>query len=312
MDHMNGIKMLYQNNQGCFNTVYLPNIFQAGNVALEFLILQHLADLKSKKSEPYQIWQLLHDLIKAQNCVQLIQRGTEFSGPSCQFKALWPIEDNPKITAQWNIAQATAVAAGFPLGEVSFIADKLRNAVKFLTSDTNAPASCKEAREETDASLERFRNLHMRYTELLNAKDRESRIIKKKLEELFDGLKENEHSIVFQTADDGSLQILMTGDTTTDSMRKIESNLVKPPVPIKDHYDIYKAPHHGTKNHYYATKFSYDRLLISNGETPKPKRGAISEQYLLNNNVKHIYIAQMQLEGDVSIWNNIIIAQIFA
>lgn len=290
-DHINGIETLYKDNNRFFDVVYLPDIFENGNVALELLILQHLMELKHKKGEDYQIWQLLYDLIKAKNNVQLIQKGVSFEGASCRFKALWPIKDNKKIAAQWNNIRQTAHVAGFPIEEeITFIANKLRSAVQWLTRDVDTFSKYKMAKEETDVSLTRFRDLHTDYVKLLNAKDEESKRIRENLKTIFKEFKENEYSIVFHTEDDYQLQILMTGDITKDGMKEIKKNLTMPSVQLKDHYDVYKAPHHGTESHYCNPEFVYDRLLISNGETPKYKnRGEISEQYLSDNRAQHVY-----------------------
>ena len=293
MDHMNGIRYLYDVYPQGFDMVYLPNVFKGETAVLEFIILQYLIDSKSQKSEAYQIWQLLGDIIHAQNSVQLICRGKDFDGPSGQFKALWPLDENPKVMTQWNAIQAAFSTAGFSIEKIVLIANKLRSAVQWIVSDSDFITKYRNAKENTDASYKMFLSLRAQYVTLLNATDKEHTMVRRKLKKLFKELKENEHSIVFHTSDDSALQILMTGDVTKDSMEEIANNTVIPFIPVKEHYDVLKAPHHGTESCYVdlTSYFNFDNLLISNGETTcsEKKRGKISKNYLVMGSNYNVY-----------------------
>ena len=290
-DHMNGVKYLYDHCTQGFDIVFLPNIFEKGNKALELLIVQHLKDLGTKKSESYQLWQLLLNLIKAKNQVQLIQRGDDFVGSACQFRALWPVNDNKKVVALWNQIEASANNIGFSLQQISEAADWLRETMRWITEDGDVAVKYSRAEEAVSASFENFLNLRTRYIELISRKDEDAKRKTTQLQALFKKLKDNEHSIVFHTVDGHQLQVLMTGDATKESILDIANNSVLPYISIKDNYHVLKAPHHGTATHYcdLSPWFNYDRLLISNGETPKSSRGPIAEQYLLNGRAKHVY-----------------------
>lgn len=287
-DHMNGVKYLYDHCTQGFDMVYLPNIFEKGNKALEILIVQYLKDLGTKKSESYQLWQLLLNLIKAKNQVQLIQRGDDFVGSACQFRALWPVNDNKKVVALWNQIEASANNIGFSLQQISEAADWLRETMRWITEDGDVAVKYSRAEEAVSASFENFLNLRTRYIELISRKDEDAKRKTTQLQALFKKLKDNEHSIVFHTVEEHQLQVLMTGDATKESMLDIANNSVLPYISIKENYHVLKAHHHGTATHY-CDFLSCDRLLISNGETPKSSRGPIAEQYLLNGRAKHVY-----------------------
>ena len=291
-DHINGIKHLYNHSQIGFEVVYLPNIFENGNVALELLVLQYLEECGSKKSDSYQIWQLLYDLIKKHNQIKLIERGDDFDCANIRFKALWPIKDDKTASDTWRNIKASTNYTFFSTDQITFIANKIRNAIYFMIGYEDVTEKYKRAEEELSESLESFRSLRTSYRELLMTKDKESQKTKKQIKPLFKEIKENEHSIVFHTAEEGELQILMTGDITSKNMGLIANNLIAPFIPLKKHYHIFKAPHHGTSTHYFnlTTEHSYDRVLISNCETSnEKKRGSICEEYILNGIAKHLY-----------------------
>ena len=94
----------------------------------------------------------------------------------------------------------------------------------------------------------------------------------------------NKTSIVFQNSDENICKnVLMTGDITNGIMKKIAENSLTGSVPLKKNYYCIKVPHHGTETHYFnfGCHTVFQNLLISNGETNKPRRRKISKQYNL-------------------------------
>lgn len=300
-DHMNGIEYLYDHCSPFFDMVYLPNVFEDGDTALEAIIIQYLDDLASKKSDLYPIWLLLRDLIHTQSQIQLIQRGVTFDGPACKFKALWPIRDEKTITIFLRNVHMSSGFIDSLMKDVAFVANKMRNVVHLMIAPDDITSKYSEAEREFSVLEESVTHLRRNFTKLMSEAEAEGR--KKEINKLFKKIKKNDHSIVFQTFDDNQTQILMTGDITSRSMSKIAGNRITKRIPLspsillKEHYEVVKTPHHGIK---YRTKAGFldiiaprdvNRLLISNGETEKPenRRGEISEQYLSNSFVTHVY-----------------------
>lgn len=135
----------------------------------------------------------------------------------------------------------------------------MRSAVQWITGVEDVNERYSRAEEIVDIFFEYFLDLHTCKTESICSNDGESRQIQKQIQTLLKKVKKNEHSIVFHTADEYHLQVLMTGDVATDSMDEIAKNLATPSVPIKDCYHVFKAPHHGTSTHLYCTNHIRER-----------------------------------------------------
>ena len=298
MDHMNGIKYLYDHCPHGFDMVYLPSIFEKGDTSLEIIIIQHLNNA-SKASDSYPIWNLLKDLIQSQNKVRLIQRGDHFDGPACHFEALWPIKDTTAITLFTRTIHNSSNFVSALLQDVSEVADNIRQIVQRMISTDDIATNYSKAAEELHGFEDNLEHLQNNFAKVM--REAESSVEKKEIDKLFERIKKNEHSIVFHTLDNDHTQILMTGDITSSGMNQIAKNciskkkLFSPSIPLKTRYEEVKTPHHGIK---YQTKKGFlemaqlqdiNRLLISNGETPELRRGSIAEQYLISSSVKHVY-----------------------
>ena len=279
-DHMNGIETLNKYFLEGFEKVYVPNIFSSGDKALDLLITQYLLErIKNKRYKMYHIWDALLALVKAKLFIEPIKRHDQISIDNINFQVLLPDQKDMQIDELWNDVLKELRQLGLAENTV-YLANATRVIIHDLMESNPKDEDYFKAEKRLDEIIVEFEDAVNNHIETIDKTIGINRF-KREIAKLYKRISDiNETSIVFHTIDDIYPQILMTGDTSPSRLKK---------VALKPHYDIFKSPHHGTSTHHRKFPFSYDRLLISNGETSGGKRGAICEKYLSNNGVKHVY-----------------------
>ena len=292
-DHINGVIKLLPKYGSCFETIYVPQIFETDDLALDLEIARLLLDnVLNKARKCYRIWNVLFNLIATGRTITLLKRGKEFTELTRSFCTLWPEpKDIGNYKAKLYKEVTTSLIWREQLSEgISFLANEIRAIVQLIDRPilSFTKSEIKRRIKEID---NKFDELSISYMQWLETRKKEG-ISTAYICQLYEKLcRENEMSIVFHTKDSCQPQILMTGDIGHAKMAELAKYSGDYSVSVKRHYHIFKAPHHGTATHYcdLSPWFNYDRLLISNGETRQPNRGPISDQYFLNGNAKHVY-----------------------
>ena len=283
-DHINGIQFLGRKFLEDFENVYLPHIFAFEDKTLELLIAEYLLEaLLDRRRKSAQIWGCLIPVAKSHSQIVLVGKGTQFEEASQNFQALWPVPRNLETEKDWSNVKNTYQYLQLPYGKIEKLALDTKEVILWITGYNDLQSKHTDAEKELQDILEEYRNLRDNYVASMQGSGGIVAIHKECIWESYRDIKnKNETSIVFQTTD-GDKQVLMTGDITPKILEDIaKSDSVALPNQ-KKHYDVIKAPHHGTESCYFdfSQYYKFDKLYISNGETtwPEQSRGKICSKY---------------------------------
>ena len=285
-DHINGIQRLGEDNLRKFEHVYLPHIFDFDDCSMEFLITEYLLEaLLDRRRKSSQIWGCLKVIAKAKQSIVLLHRGRAFNAVNRRFQTLWPPVETINTQGAWDDFITDNEFLQLPIQDINQLSQSTRMLVRSMCEyQNNIEAGIQNI-------LVQFKDVRENYVHSMFDKNGYSKLWLNDIVKAYRDIKDkNETSIVFRTVGDNQLQILMTGDATPSILKEIAKNdsyMLNQP---KRHYDIIKAPHHGTKSCYldFCQYYNFDKLYVSNGETTwsEKTRGKISNKYLVD---KHAY-----------------------
>ena len=283
-DHMNGIKYLSNDFRNYFDNIYLPHIFTTDDKTLDLLIAEYLLEsLLDKRRKDPKIWECLIAMANAECQFSLLGCGNQFNCVGHDFRVLWPSAGNIQSIEWWSKLKENEQILQLEYEKIEKLSNETKLVVRAMSREEDGQIV------PSDAVMQ-FENLHSRYVELRDSY-REDMFAEgilfneSKIRDEYRNIKDkNETSIVFKTIDDCYPRILMTGDITPKIMDEIVK-LDNATLSEKEHFDIIKAPHHGTLNSYFdfSQFYDFDTLYISNGETTwsEKRRGKISSNYFL-------------------------------
>ena len=288
-DHINGIKYLCEKYSHGFNMIYVPDIFTAGNRSLDLLITQWLLEgIMNQRRRAYHIWHLLLDLVKAKLCIRPIRRDDQFTAASCDFQALWPMPDEiaPELERVWDLVNDRLPYYQQFCSNTEQLVSQTNEVVLALSRSNLSNEEYTQQEKRLKLLIEIYDNAQNSYIETIKVEIGIEKF-KRQIQELYEHISNvNDTSIVFHTVGTSTNRVLMTGDAGTTTLERIIDEMSINHTSKMIHYDIIKAPHHGTKSCYidFTRYFEFDTLMISNGRTTRPdsKRGTIYEGYLQN------------------------------
>lgn len=303
-DHINGLLETNLSDRIKFDTVYIPDIFAqpAQNEQISYLQLILLHDifqaiiLKKGKSTALQVnlYSLLKKLVNAHSRVCFLKRGDSFSLADVNFEVLWPCMEALKIsgktvtrikTALSDIGLIAVLQVGTPddtsilnLGVIDQFGRKLADVYTVLVNGTDVPPNQMQELEET------FQKVQIVTIQCANVFLNMSQSDKRQITALAKAMAKegNKISIVFQDrAVQNCSKLLMTGDIPKIEFKKIlEGKIPSSATPkVSKHYELIKAPHHGTDSHFVTILPDCNTIYASNGNTSHKKYGKITYGY---------------------------------
>lgn len=291
-DHIKGFIDLAKEEAQLFSKIYIPNIFSTYNnsdvdnvtyVEIE-IILFFLLNYRFASGK-LSLFEFLRAIADVEAELYILQRGDEFESAKTEYITLWP-----------NISEIQFIK--------DFTKDELRQFFNVIGKELNSPIDLNAEIKEISFLLirtflkrsdsivredikEDIKNLDKRIKILVEkARELNKKMGQKRKDELNKWIKRlkcnaNKVSIVFQNklSRIGS-NILMTGDIDKCRLNWILENRVTPSIMVHSRFNIIKAPHHGTKEHFVDNLPVTKNIIISNGRTNKTKRGKVSSCYL--------------------------------
>ena len=273
-DHINGFFEVSKKIK--FNRVFIPDIFcvkqhpNAVDISLLTFILskRKFPDrfLNNRPSAGFSIMDLLYQMMGSfTNLILLRREKNAFQAIDRQFDVLWPVPEEFRFHSVYDKIANSIV---FDESIIYDTSDLISNAyITISNNDRNINTSDVETNIQVLInSIQDNTGSNVVFSKLLSSLKNST----------------NQTSIVCQVKDDMK-NLLLTGDITKSFLRKIARDKVAPSIPLFDEYYAIKAPHHGTKSHYFDfgkyTDYAY--LIISNGDTQAPKvtRGKIYDKY---------------------------------
>lgn len=279
-DHINGISKLGIGKNIGLDRVYLPCIFSKNDKTLDLVIIEYLLEaLLDRRRKNIQVWKCLIAASEAEKVIP-VRQGCNFEEVGCHFKVLWPIPDDLKMQEDWTQFLKEYELLNLPYEDIYDLARITKKAVRGLARIEDEyihPTDAQKLFSEQEGRFAKVREDYVRTMMPILAE------IKENVWEAYKDIKKiNETSIVFQTTD-GDKQILMTGDISHRILKNIIENDSLAEPNQKKHFDIIKAPHHGTQSCYFdfSKYYDFNELYVSNGETtyPEKTRGKISGNY---------------------------------
>lgn len=262
LDHISGLLYMLKKYKGSndFNTIYLPDVFREPSMSrtLTLLLLSDLLKNTYLPSRQISLYAFVEALLKQPQHIEFLKRGDVFEG---KYQALWP---------DCNVIEEETQAA---LKHIL--------SLKKIGSEENAEAQNRGTYEEALALLESFaEKLRQIVCGTLKtnafALECEFRDLREKPEiaELIQALEQeninlrqfkNKISLVFQSKNDGEMNVLFTGDIPQKYMNMIAANYDHT-LPLYEHYWCVKVPNHGIQADYFDfTDYTPENMLISNG-----------------------------------------------
>lgn len=251
LDHLSGLLYMMKKRKSAyeFGKIYLPDVFSEREMShtLALLLLSDLMKNTYLPSKQISLFALVEALCRKPQKIELLCRGKEFEG---KYQALWPDREIIKKETE-ETYEKLARNHGEAMGALTDFAEKLRQLVWSMTGEErNLPPFAVIDRE--------FKELRSRgdFQQLLTALEGE----KVNLRQF-----KNKISIAFQSARDGELNLLFTGDVQQEHLKMIADNY-DGKYPLYDHYWCVKVPHHGTQSHFFDFgPYAPENMLISNG-----------------------------------------------
>lgn len=282
-DHINGLKEL-ENNGIRFDKVYLPDIFKTKhpNVIDMHLIEHILSGIIVKDKTKWCLWDVIKNLMHGRNNIHFLKRGDTFQACGEQFEVLWPNPDELNISRSFSHIKKELLNTLELDVEFFFNIYRITDKISLLLNQYT--------RIDSEGILDRIyrdvENIDEDIATFLEKIDKyfQNDTQKEILKELRDKIKNisNKSSIVYQS-NFHNRPIFMCGDATKRVLEKIEKNSVVPSIQMYKEFYMLKAPHHGTKTHYYHFNNSnYWVVAISNGENKFHKNTSISDMYVKN------------------------------
>lgn len=262
LDHISGLLYMLKKYKGSndFNTIYLPDVFREPSMSrtLTLLLLSDLLKNTYLPSRQISLYAFVEALLKQPQHIEFLKRGDVFEG---KYQALWPdcnvIEEETqaalkhilslkKIGSEEKTEAQNRGTYQEALTLLESFAEKLRQIV-CDTLKTNAFAlECE------------FRDLREKpeIAELIQALEQENIHLRQF---------KNKISLVFQSKNDGEMNVLFTGDIPQKYMNMIAANY-DDTLPLYEHYWCVKVPNHGIQADYFDfTDCTPENMLISNG-----------------------------------------------
>lgn len=278
-DHINGLGEIAKDSSTKFDVIYIPYIFTLNHPnMLDMMIIRRLLENRIYPADrSLSIMDLLINLSKDNPRIVPLKRGSSFVSCGDDYSVLWPVPEKLVSKKLYNHIEKK-------------LDEEFKSTIKNISDKISTLFS-----DRIELSLERIspvfeiRDLMSR----LENRSQEQILFQMGTEEIKAILKslhanENKASIVCQS--NGSHKVLLTGDIPTNIMRKIALNSYSPSIGLHSCFEVIKAPHHGTENHYFSfgSYTTYKKIMISNGETNMQNRGKISANYNLCD--RHYYI----------------------
>ena len=295
-DHINGLVEIAKDSSAKFDIIYIPYIFTLEHPnTLDMIIIRHLLENKvCPADKTLSIMDLLIKLSKHNPRIVPLNRGSSFEACGDEYSVLWPVPEKLVSKRLYNHI-VKKLDEGF-INQIERISDN----ISFLFLD----------RQELhcESILPVFEN-GIGLIQELEFQSQEQKLFQMNVEDIKTILKslhenENKASIVCQS--NGSHSVLLTGDVPANIMKRIALNDYSPGINLRSCFDVIKAPHHGTNNHYFSfgSYSTYRRIMISNGETNMKSRGKISANYNL---CERTYCVLCPNNSSCEIWSSSVI-----
>ena len=217
-DHTNGIRYLNEANLESFDSIFLPHIFSNDDHSIELLIAEYLLEaFLDRRRKSTQIWGCLIPIIQTNRSIILLQRGCKFNAAGCAFQTLWPLAKNTHSKILWDTFIVNYDSLNLPYHQIEQLAQQIRRVIQIITGIADVPIMLSDPVVELEDTLNQFTTMRDAYLQTIQKSNIQRSAIKNTILAAYEYIKDkNETSIVFHTADDSQLQILMTGDITQD------------------------------------------------------------------------------------------------